>query len=237
MENLGIILDLACLVFVIISIVVGRAKGMVKMLRGVLVPLLAVLCAILLNATVTPIIEEQHFFGKIEDKVSTIVIEKLPSLPASGTQGLSAEQRTDLEKLLAPFGVELDDALGAVEEGRTQAPVTTSKQTAWQPFIDTICHAIAKAMAYVFVFLGVMLVLQILFYLLGLVFRLPVLKGINRTVGTLLGAAKGILIVMFLSFFLHKMGTTLYAVSPTLCEGIHDSHIISALGNWLSARL
>jgi uncharacterized membrane protein required for colicin V production len=233
MGRVGLIIDLCAVGFVLFCALRGRAKGMVKVLRGVVVPMLAVYFAITLNATVTPTVQEQHFFKKIEVKTEAVLLEKLPTLPTGDSVRLSKEEKEKLEDTLSPFGIKADQAIATVEE----AAAAQAGKLSWDPLVDRVCGAIARAIAYVAVFLGAVVLLHILFHLVGFVFKFPILRGLNRTAGMLLGLTKGLLTVLFVSFFLHKMGATLYTVSPSFGEGVNDSYIIAWLGSWLSSRL
>ncbi len=227
--KIGLIIDAILILIVVINIISGRIKGMVKVLRGFLVPILAILLAMALNTPATNYIQGMNAFDKIENKVAEIVSEKTPAAGNSNVENLTPAEKESVGNLLGQFGVpkEESDALlngNATQNGR-------------QAILDMINRAIAKALAYVCVFVIAVIVLSIFFAILGAIFRNALLRHADHLLGTFVGGLRGILLVGVIVFLLNKASAFLYAIFPTLQLYFAESRIFTFLSRWLDILL
>ena len=83
--------------------------------------------------------------------------------------------------------------------------------------------------SYLLVFFFTGLILKLIIYVLDIVARMPVLRGINRFGGLFLGAGQGLLVVWIGFLIVTLIYTT--PIGQTLMKQIHDSEILSYLYN------
>ena len=139
--KIGWIIDIALILLVLIHTIVGRHRGMVKTLKGLVAPVIAVMLAISLNSAVTAWIEGMTLFDKVEQKVDAVIGEKIGSqeeIEADATN-LTEEQKKALKDIFDQFGIDSEEALDAVTEGKT-----ASRRAA---VVETVSHTIARAIA------------------------------------------------------------------------------------------
>ncbi len=226
--RLALILDLGALIFICLSVLFGRIKGMIKSLRGIVVPIIAVILAISLRDSVAPVVQRQPFFEKAQTKIEAIVIDRLPPLPTWGIEqnSLSEQQWKQLERVLTPFGIDAEEAL----QGMQQRPTKTSQDA----LMEMVSFSVARAIAFLIVFLLATLALYLLFALLSAVFTLPLLKPLNRNLGTVFGLVRGLVVVGVLSLLLYKLSATIYSMMPDFAQGLQESFVVNRVGGWLS---
>ena len=80
----------------------------------------------------------------------------------------------------------------------------------------TTASLLSSALAFIAIFVGVIIVLSIIAYFLDMVFHLPVLKTANKVLGILFGAAEALLLVSVISILLSALVTALGSVDPDL---------------------
>jgi uncharacterized membrane protein required for colicin V production len=229
MTKIGWIIDIALVLLVLIQAVLGRHRGMVKTLKGMLAPVLAVMLALTLNPMVTGWVENMGAFDSVEQWVEDLVGDKLDTpedLPSDAEmQELTEEQKAQLTDMFAQFGMDADQALSMITQGENG----NRKETV----VNLITHTIARAIAYAVTFLGAMILLLILFSILGLIFNSAALKDANRLLGTVLGAVKGFVFVLIISFIAQKVATMLCMAVPKLLEYVNASHLIPCFAKWI----
>ncbi len=221
--KIGLFIDLGLILFFVINLIIGRVKGMVKILRGFLVPILAILLAYSLNGMVSTAVQERDFFDKIEVKVDQMIDEKLPTI-GDGAFQLSDYDRANMIALMNQFGVDQETQ----EQILNQVDISPKEALA-----EMIDHAIAKAIAYVVVFVGAVLVLSILFFFLGLIFKNALLRPADKLFGMIVGGLRGVVIVMILIYVLQKLNVVLFAVFPELGDYLANSRITTFLSRAL----
>ena len=79
-----------------------------------------------------------------------------------------------------------------------------------------IADAVSSAVAFILIFIGVFLALSIVTFIIDAIFHLPVLNGVNKTLGLLFGAAEAVILAVLLSNVLATIITALGSVDPTL---------------------
>ncbi len=226
--KIGLIIDAILILIVIINIISGRIKGMVKVLRGFLVPILAILLAMAFHTPATNYIQGMNAFDKIENKVSEIVAEKVPASDTSDVENLTSAEKESVGNLLGQFGV---------SEEESNALLNGNANHGRQAILDLINHAIAKALAYIAVFIIAVILLSILFAILGGIFRNALLRHADHLLGTVIGGLKGILLVFVIVFVANKASAFLYAIFPSLQFYLSQSRIFTFLSRWMEILL
>ncbi len=225
--KIGLIIDAILILIVIINIINGRIRGMVKVLRGFLVPILAILLAVSLNGPATETVREMEFFDKIETKVSELVAEKVPSFSTSAdTSSLTPQERAELEALLGQFDM--------TEEEKNSILGGNSAQTTKDALQELINNAIARGIAYLGVFLLAVLVLSILFAILGAIFKNALLRHADHVLGTVVGGLRGVLLVCVIVFVVDKASALIFTIFPTMQTYLEASRLFGWVSRFLN---
>lgn len=113
--------------------------------------------------------------------------------------------------------------------------LTSGARTNVAAFIRNISESAASialdAVSYVLTFILIFIVIKVLFFFLGWIGKLPVLSGINRFLGAVLGVGEGLLILWILC----RVATAFLPseIGPQVMEAINGNEILSFLYNTL----
>lgn len=192
-----IILDAAVVAIIAFSIVAGYRKGFVKtsFKFGMLV------AAVVIANSFSPMFSDflqtteayESITNDIRSKISTSVFESGTSDTQQSEQSSAFESFSVLSKLGIDMDLAVENYNKALEEGKDQAVKTLEEY-----IVVPICRMITDAASFVVVLLASILVLTILMWILELVFKLPVLKTLNKSAGACAGILFGLLKVFVL---------------------------------------
>ena len=185
-----IIFDLLIILIVLVSAFLGRRKGFILTLCGLLALFVALIGAgILTNLLAEPISHLALPF--VEDSLNRALEN------AGGELSLTADQ---LVGLMGEYDLLKGLAAGvaqAVEQG-----VLDMTLDAVQAVALFLAEQLTRLIMFPVFFLLIMLVWTALSHVLDLAFRLPGLNFLNRTAGLLLGFARGVLLAYGLCWLL-----------------------------------
>lgn len=180
----------------------GRKKGLILTLCGLAAFFVAIIGARTASDTFAPQVADllqPHFSTVIEEQLGSGLQEKLDDLLTAGEQGDNT-----IAKLLAALGFydEVADTIRSAVSGQ-------AAQTAADVAVS-LARAVAEVVAGVLVFVVAFLLITVAWFLLSraldLAARLPILNGLNRTLGGLFGLLQGMLLLFLIAWGLRLMG-------------------------------
>ncbi len=181
--NIGQILaDLLMIAVAVLVICVNVKRGFIKSFFSSTRIILVVLITILLGASLTNICRELFVADMIEGKISDALVQKAEE---------SGEQ-FDLDALLEgipePFSglLPTDTVKGYLEE--SEAEGVEAAREVGENIENKLIGVISSVASYVAVFILAFLFCTVGAWLLDKIFKLPVLKQINKALGFVLGA-------------------------------------------------
>lgn len=200
------ILDLVLVAIITASVLIAKKRGFLKSSYNVLS---LAITAVLIFTLQTPFCEYlatsklgETVRENVQKQVMGTAEEELPAI--EGTQeeqdAVMVAQMMGLPSFLMDF---LDEKL----EKQAQA-VEDMKNDAFAVLTDAVTEVILKIISIILFFILVRVGVFLLLHLLDLVFKLPVLSGINSFLGMLIGAANGLLIVYIICALLTLLAPT-----------------------------
>jgi len=212
---MNLIFDGIILVVCILSIVLGAKKGFIKSIMGMLSLVAALFVAYAFSPAVADIIERQPFVHEISESIS----DTLKSLSENESGSY------DLDRL---FG-DMPDAFQQIidrydadanELAQTVPPVANSQESDVEALSRLISRPVVRAISNVLAFLGLfvgsLIVLKLLTWLLDLIFQLPVLKSANTVLGLIFGVISAVLLAWTISTLSLVLIRAMSSVSPDL---------------------
>lgn len=178
----SILFDAALLLVVLIFAVLGARKGLVLSLCSCVAVVLALVGATMAADALTPVLA-----ARAAPMAEGFLQEQLQSLLLSGSEALSAADGF------------LPHIILSVLEGQDWSPQTAALLP---EFTLAVTEAILRPILFLLSFLLILLVWYFISHALDLVARLPVLSTLNAFGGFLIGAVKGILVVMVVCLLL-----------------------------------
>lgn len=185
----------------------GYHKGFIR----ILISFLSLIVTLVVVWFVTPYVSDflkDHtpLYGTVKENIAEVVAqlgetdaERGDNVGESGSGGsASVELPSIIQNLLAQIGQEPESADGGGAQADTDLPEGSSFLEATglnETIAAYLAGAIINLIAFVAVFLILTLVLRFTLFTFDFIANLPVLRGVNKTAGLVLGAAEGLLVI------------------------------------------
>ena len=160
-----------------------------------------------LAVPVSNMLENSSFGSRISENVSESINEKFSEY-TDGTFLDEDEQDSFLESLALPSIVQNSIKETNTSEDYAQMGVTSFKEYTAQKVTDVIINAAA----YIIVMVIAAVVLKIILRLAGFVNKIPVIGGINRFLGALLGIFEGLLALWAIGLLIIAFSNTAFGM-------------------------
>lgn len=194
-----------------------------------LLEFLAVIISFVLAYSLSPVVAEAAYDGFVEKQLVESVEEKIDENFSLEETGEQAEQLLDaipdyMVIFAESFGISVNDIKhDLVKEDLSNENLATE-------LVENIAQPIAIGALTVVSFLILAVVLQIILKVLARlisgVFKLPVIGSANKILGAILGACKGIVVVIFICTVL----TVVFSSGDNeIADAVNDSLVINAL--------
>lgn len=205
------IFDLVLIGIITASVLVAKRRGFLKSSYTVLSLIISAVLIVTLQQPFTEYLSSSALGQTVRDKVQLQVMgtveEEMPEIKGEedSETAVKVGEMMGLPSFLMDF---LDEKL----QKQTEA-VETMKNDALVVLTDTVTEVILKIASIILLFLAVRLGVFLLLRLLDIIFKLPLLSGVNSFLGMIVGALNGLLIVYIICAVL-----TLLAPTESLSE-------------------
>ena len=201
------LIDLAIVAILLVAYLRGRKKGFILTLCGLAAFFIALFGARFLSQQLSPMVADAltpHFTSLVEQNTNLDLTAPLDQL-------LQAEEADDTLltgalKAMGLYDTLADSVRDSLGQQATQA-VTNA--------VTALAHAIAEVVASVVIFIVAFLLILLLWFLvsrlLNLAARLPILRGLNRLLGGILGLGQGALLLFFAAWIVRMCGNVIPA--------------------------
>ena len=194
-----------------------------------LLEFLAVIISFVLAYSLSPVVAEAAYDGFVEKQLVESVEDKIDENFSLEETGEQAEQLLDaipdyMVAFAESFGISVNDIKHDL------AKEDLSNENLATELVENIAQPIAIGALTVVSFLILAVVLQIILKVLARlisgVFKLPVIGSANKILGAILGACKGIVVVIFICTVL----TVVFSSGDNeIADAVNDSLVINAL--------
>ena len=206
---MGLVLDLILAAMIIIAFIVGYRKGFVKSVWKIAALVITIILVMIFKNPAAEFLAGTPFADTLHTKISESV-----SVPYGG--GVNISDALNLPEFLKPqissSIKSAGDAVASVNE--TTANMLTSV------FITIIAGA--------GLFIVIRLILMAAYMIINGAANLPVIKGVNKTAGGLLGVVN----IVFIIFLLLSLVSLFASADSSLFEMINSTYIVKYLYNY-----
>ena len=186
----SLLFDLGTAAFLLLFVVLGAARGLFRTLAGFFSVILAIVGAAWLAATFSPVVSA-YLYPFAEGRLTAYL-----SLEGGGEA---------LAEFLASFGA--DEALvNALAQGAGSAADALLRTA-----LESVLQVVVQGALLLLAFLVLLLVLKTLSHLVGLIFRLPLLRSLDTLGGALLGLAEGAALLFLAVYIARSLGSSFFA--------------------------
>jgi len=202
----------------LLCIFIGIKKGFIKIFASLFATLIIVVLSSLISPYVSEIIvEHTPIESAVKEKCAELI------MPEEGMEATREAQITMIEQAeLPPMFKDL-----LLENNNNEIYESLGVDT----FIDYVGTYFAKVIcdiaAFLITFLVVSIVVRIILYIVGAIGELPILGGVNRLAGAIVGAGMGLLVVWILFIVI----TLLYdwTISKMFLQNIEENKFLQML--------
>ena len=212
-----VIIDAVVVVILVGFTIFGAQRGLFQALAGLLSVIVALVGAGIVAATfappaaklVTPLIAQ-----RIEERVE----EAMAVQADAGVQMPEAEDPTAIGELLSILGLD-DDVCGFLTE-KVQEKVHDAGVSIAAAVVESLAQSFIYGVLYILSFAALLLLMKVLASAMGLVLKLPLLRGLNALGGGAVGLAEGALLLFLAVWVLRRLGVSFET------EALAEAHIL-----------
>lgn len=199
------ILDIILIALLVLAFFIGYKKGFVKSVWKITALILTIVLILILKTPAVKFLSGTNLAVTINTKISE-------SLPQGG--GVNIAQTLNLPEFL---------------QGEVDSQITTAQGL---PISDTVNSSLTSLfitiIACVGLFIIIRLILAAVFMIITAVTELPLIKGVNKLVGGLLGAVN----ILFIVYLLLAVMSLFASADNMLFEEINNTQLVKYLYNY-----
>ena len=204
---MGILMDLIIIAILVLSIIMGYKKGLIKVVFNIFAFFIALIATIILYRPVANIIINNT---EIDDKIKSAIINNT----TEEKQSEESSSNTGMQKYI-------EDAIkNTADEAKSQVIETVAK---------TVSIRVVEILTSIILFIVIWAVLIVLKVFTQAIANLPLIKQFNELGGVVYGIAKGLIIVYIILTIMY------FVVSingkGNISEAINNSYITKILYN------
>ena len=213
---MSLAIDAVILIIGIIIILVAAKKGLIRAVMG----FASSIASLFLAYAYTPVLADYIRNEFLIDRITGNISETLKGWSFDTASDLYNLDRlittpnADFSSVIERYGVGLDKIADRLRGlvGVTETEVHSVAEEIASP----TSNVLASVIAFLAIFVVAFLVLSLITKILDAIFKLPVLSGINKLLGTLFGIVEAVFVAWVLSIALAALVGALGAISPDL---------------------
>ena len=193
---MNIVFDIICIAVLVLITVNGARKGLASMLVSCVGTVVAVALALSLASPVSELCYNTFFESKIQSEVNKAVMDGADNPVSSGAQTakILLEQNGTVSGLLKTFGISTNEIEMAASSENISAVSSNIVENVIKPPLLSLLKTVVTIILGI-ILLGLVLVLS---KVTRKVFKITPFKGIDKTLGGILGLLEGLIIVYLL---------------------------------------
>lgn len=209
----------------------GHRDGFIKTIFSIFTIFLALLLAVFAGPFVSRTLQKnESLMNGVTKQISkAFAFEEGKTDKKSSKPTVKEKDKISQEKIIRELRLPSAITKSLLENNNSEA----YKAMAVKSFTDYVSRYLAiiilNAAAFILVFVISIILLYLLARVLDLISRLPIINGLNKTAGLLVGILNGLIIIWILCIFLTVFSTT--GIGKSLYVYINDSWILSSIYN------
>lgn len=218
------IVDILILAVFALLVIKGVKNGLVRSVVGLLAVIVAVGVAVWLSEPMAQAV--YNIF--IKNGIESAVASQLPDvssaqLTAQNVQEIIAALPESIVRAAESMGVDI--AAVSRQAGEIDLSATNIAAEICNSIAMPIAVAVLKVLCFALIFFVCNIALQFVAKVVCKLFDLPVIRSVNRTLGGVFGAVKGVLVVVSLCLLLDAVASLMPA--NELANAVRESRIVS----------
>lgn len=216
---MNFILDIFILLIFVLTVITSYRRGFVKTVFDFLRGIISLVIACAFSGKLAAWFESRFLEGPIKEKIT----EKLAELSGNNSidiAGFIENQRTDFIAFIEKMGISFNDVekeYGNLESTGAEEMADSIVEYIAQPVIT----AIATVIAFILLFILSLLLMKFLGWIVGCIFKLPLLNITNKLLGAVLGIVMGFLFSLLFCTLFEFIIPYLGSINNTMFENFN----------------
>ncbi len=225
MSITGIVIDIVIIAISLLIVFISRKRGAVKTVMSFVSGIASLLIAYVFTPSLSEWLQRNLFL----DKLANSIMKTVASLAQSGKEAVY-----DVSKLMEDSRfLSVLERFGAdpAETGKTIAAISDKSHGAVEKVSYAVAAPISKTVsditAFAVIFILSLIVLKIVTLIISGVFELPVLRDIDKTVGTVFGVISAVFFILVFAMIINNTAEVLTTAAPsTFPENFPEKSLI-----------
>lgn len=211
------------IIFLVIMWTVGYKKGFIRIALSLVVTIISLILALILSPMVSEFIKEKTpIYDTVKKQMNSYVSEYLEGTIDSAS---SQTQETAINKLNLPTSIKDKLISGNTDKIKQNMGVDKFSEYVSESLTDTLVNAVSI----LGLFIVIKLLLRVLILMADIISRLPIIHGINKSLGGIIGLAEGLLIIWVVCIGLTAISGT--AIGTEIFAAIGENPILNFIYN------
>lgn len=229
---MGFVLDIILIIIVAACVIYGYKKGFFKTVMSLMSGVCALLCAYTFTPAVSLFLKEKFIINKVAGSI-TSTFSSIAEAGVDEAQNVLYDmtrlvQSPQFESTLGQCNADesaVMDIIGSAEKGSIDVIEAVAYEVA-----EPISAAFAHALAFVIVFVVSFILIRLAVWVVGFIFKLPVLEGVDKGLGLVFGGICALLFVWTFSLIASTLSAALSGIAPgTFSTDIIESSLLVEL--------
>lgn len=208
---MSIFIDVFLCIVILLAVISGVTKGFVRSVMNILTFAAAFVCGWLFTAPLSEYYLNTVFMSRVSETVESAINSILS--PNISLDSLFADKPAAFtsitDRYFTDFGTLSQYYSDAVSEGSDSITSGIARYIA-----SPVAQMISNVLAFITIFIGVVVVLKITAFILDLIFRLPGLNALNRIAGFVFGGVCGVMYAWIFAIIITSAAPALTALFP-----------------------
>ncbi len=225
MELLPFIFDAIIVLIFVSCIFDGRKKGFVKMILSVISAILCFAVAGEFSETVAAWLNDNFVHSALSSAISNSISDNLNE----GTQAVLAALPQTLTDAVTQLGFSVEETVAGISDRSNVSQAAESIITAAE---GVLVLPLLNIISFIVIFSVCRFVFGFVIGIVNTIFKLPVIHGMNKFAGGLLGAVKGLIVVAVVSTV--ALGAAQLLPDMPFSEAIKETTLITSISQTVS---
>lgn len=202
----SVIATIAVIAFLIVFIVIGFCRGFLRIILTTFSLIITLVLVGVITPPVADYIENGTVMGpRLQTRIETYVNDKLGGISGSA----AAAENKFIDSLPITKSMKAD-----LKSGNTLADYVDNGVSNFAEYIGLkLSSLIIRILCYVLLFILIFLVIRLILRISNLINHIPVLGGINRILGAVIGFAEGVIFLWIICMIIMLMSGTELGIS------------------------
>ncbi len=221
---MSLFFDILIILIIGLAAYMGYKRGFVRSVLGLVIFFAALFAAFKFTDIYAEHLNNTVFMDRITNEISSS-IESVIGNNAS-VDDLFKDKPSGFVSIVERFGTDMGELEEYYKESASESQSSGVKLISAY-IARPVSSLLSRVIAFLIIFLGVLLALSIIKWILDLIFKLPVLNAVNKVFGLTFGIIKGVLLAWAASMLLVYLMSVLVMLRPeTFSKSVIENTVI-----------